>query len=113
MRISPRIHVVTVKLADSDSDDCFCRTFRDGHSALEFAADCVEKIDKSRWHDCLCNTDGRVREALCEFNEGEHFANGSGLMGCAVVTVSTEFDKRQILAACSGDSEWYNRRDDA
>ena len=101
--------VVTVKLPDMDADDCVHSYFRDGLQALEFAADCAETIDKSRWNDCVCHADGNVRDALNQFNEGQHFDNGSGLMGCSTVTISNVFSGRRILACCKGDPDWYKK----
>jgi hypothetical protein len=102
---------VTPHLSLRAIDDCLSRTFRDGHAAFEFACDCAEAIDANDWADCVINNDGRVRDAFADWNEKQRFDNQTGLMGNAVITVSTEFDRRAMLAYCRGDDDWHKQKD--
>ncbi len=107
----PKIYTVTIRLPGTDFDDCLHHTFSSYLYALEFAADCCERINKSVWHDCLCNTDGHVKEALDDFNGREMFAGRDDTLGCAYVAISTNFDRSTIRAYCDGIPGWYHVKD--
>jgi len=103
----PATHIVTIVLPGSDPDDCMHYPFEGGcayHNALDFASDCAEQIDANDWADCVIDAEGRVCDALKSWNEKQAYANPADR---ASITISTPFNRRNILAACRGDANWY------
>lgn len=93
--------IVTIRLPDMDCDDCIACRFNHYQSAIEFAAECAERINKSVWHDCVCNHDGRVCEALAEWNDLDAVVDCSGRIGQCSITLSSEWTEPDALRMCS------------
>jgi hypothetical protein len=94
------IHYVTVKTIGSDSDDCMVTPFSCGRAAFAFAVECAELLDKQAWVDAVCDKDGRISDALNDWNDKVGWCCSGSDTDCPCVTVSTEFTRDTIRDFC-------------